>query len=325
MRFYDLGLLPWKQTQLIYHALGTLGENSVVLCTPKERYVCVGFHQNPEQELDLDYCKKNDIGIFRREIGGGTVLLDSNQIFFQMIIDREKAPMDQVVLFERFLQPIIRTYEELGIDARFIPICDLVVNGKKISGNGGGEIGKCKVATGSLLLDFDVETMSKVLKLPSEGFREKVLRSMEDNLTTLNKELGYVPDRDEIRSILFSKWKEVFTDLTRADLEPRILETMDELDEKFSSEEWLFNARHSKGPRNIKIIEGINLFHYDHQGLEIYIETHNEEIGNIEVTGQRSVELAPLLEEKLTGEKFDDSLIINTINTILSGVLDGNK
>ncbi|MEE9150644.1 MAG: lipoate--protein ligase family protein, partial [Thermoplasmata archaeon] len=85
MILYDLGALPWKQTQLIYHALARCGEESIIICTPKEEYACVGFHLDISQELDLDFCEKHKIGIFRREIGGGTVFLDKNQLFYQVI------------------------------------------------------------------------------------------------------------------------------------------------------------------------------------------------------------------------------------------------
>jgi len=325
MKFYDLGELPWKQTQLVYHALGELGEEAVVICTPREKYVCVGFHQNPAQEFDLDYCKANDIGIFRREIGGGTVLLDSDQIFIQLIIDRKKAHLNQVVFFERFLQPVIETYRALGVEAGFIPICDLVVNGKKISGNGGGDVGKCKVATGSILLDFDVETMSRVLNLPSPAFRDRVLEAMEENMTTVKKELGHIPDRDEIRELLFSKWSDAFKELKKAELEQRVWDKADELSERFSSDEWLFKSKKRPGLRNIKIIEGINLLHYSSEGFEVFIELHGELIKNVEIKGSGSTDMVGYFKDRLVGEKFNDTLVLNTINAIQNGVLDGNK
>ena len=179
MKLFDLGVLPWKQTQLIYHALGTCGIESIVICIPAERYACVGFSQDLTQELDTDFCRNHGIGVFRREIGGGTVFIDQNQIFYQIILDREKAPLDQRVLFKKYLEPVIKTYKALGIDAKYNPVSDLVVEGKKISGNGGGDIGNCKVMTGSVLLDFDYKTMCQILNLPSEEFRLDVCMAIK--------------------------------------------------------------------------------------------------------------------------------------------------
>lgn len=322
MRLYDLGFLPWRQTQLIYHALARQGEPSIVICTPKEEYACVGFHQDLSQELDLDYCKNNGIGIFRREIGGGTVFLDKNQLFYQIILDRENVPLDQRVLFQRYLEPVIKTYKALGVDAKFNPVSDLVVKGKKISGNGGGDIGNCKVMTGSILLDFNYDVMCKILRLPSERFRRKVYLTMEKNLTTVKKELGCIPNCKEIKSILSSNCEDMFGALERSKLDSKIIDLMNKLDNKFSAEDWLFKKMKRAPIRTIKIIEGRTLSHIIYKGVEMCIETINEKIHNIEVYSPVAVEYLPKLNKLLVKKKFDESLILNSINLV--SVL-GNK
>jgi lipoate-protein ligase A len=222
MKLFDLGIIPWKQSQLIYHALGTLDEESVVICTPNEKYACVGFAQDTTRVLDLDYCKDHGIGFFRREIGGGTVFLDRDQLFYQMIVNRDDSPYDQRVLFKKFLEPVIKTYEALGINAKYNPVSDLVVDGKKISGNGGGDLGHCKVMTGSILLDFDINTMCRILRLPSESFRTDVCSAMKNNLTTVKAELGYIPDVQDIKSLLISNCEDMFGDLEKSKMDSKI-------------------------------------------------------------------------------------------------------
>ncbi|UCG69765.1 MAG: lipoate--protein ligase family protein [Thermoplasmata archaeon] len=318
MRLYYLGSLPWKQTQLIYHALARCGEESIIICTPKEEYACVGFHQDLTQELDMDYCKNKGIGMFRREIGGGTVFLDKYQLFYQIIIARENAPLDQRVLFQRYLEPVVKTYRALGINAKYNPVSDLVVDGKKISGNGGGDIGNCKVMTGSILLDFKCDVMCKVLRLPSERFRQKVYLAMEDNLTTIKKELGYMPDYKEIKSILISNYEDMFGELERGELDSAVIDIMGELDNKFSSEGWLFKKMKQTHFRTIKIIEGITLSYIIHKGVKMCIETQNEEIRYVEIYNPKSIEYRLKLKELLVNKKFDESLILNSINLVLS-------
>ena len=66
MKYYNLGEINWKQTQLIYHALAQLEMEGLVLDSPDSRYVSLGLHQDPRDEIDFEYCKDNDIGIFRR-------------------------------------------------------------------------------------------------------------------------------------------------------------------------------------------------------------------------------------------------------------------
>ena len=186
MKLFNLSELNWKQTQLIYHALAYKNIESLILHSSHDRYMCVGFHQDPRDELDLNYCKKNNIGIFRREIGGGTVLLDNNQVFYNLILKRNnpEVPYNPLNFFRKFLQPVIQTYHELGIPAEYHPLCDLIVKRKKISGNGGGEVGECRVLGGNILLDFNFECMARAVSSP-DFLRKKYLKLMEKNLTTV--------------------------------------------------------------------------------------------------------------------------------------------
>ena len=71
MLLYDLGKAPWAESQLIYHALARLNKEALVLVSPAEPYVCVGFHQDAAQEVDLAYCRARNLPVFRREVGGG--------------------------------------------------------------------------------------------------------------------------------------------------------------------------------------------------------------------------------------------------------------
>ncbi|MBW2087211.1 MAG: lipoate--protein ligase family protein, partial [Deltaproteobacteria bacterium] len=159
MELYNLGKVPWQESQLIYHALARLGRESLVLVSPASPYVCVGFHQGLDQELDLEFCQANDIPVFRREVGGGTVYLDGDQLFYQLILHRDNpiAPLKKEAFYREFLEPVVNTYRRIGIQAEYKPVNDVIVSGRKISGTGVGEIGDCLVFVGNLILDFNYE------------------------------------------------------------------------------------------------------------------------------------------------------------------------
>jgi lipoate-protein ligase A len=295
-----------KQSQLIYHALGTCGEESIVICIPQEQYSCVGFAQDTAQELDLGYCEAHGIGVFRREIGGGTVFLDENQLFYQVIVDREKAPMDQRVLFRKYLAPVLYTYKSIGIDAKYHPVSDLVVNGKKISGNGGGDIGSCKVMTGSILLDFDYKTMCRLLKLPSEEFRADVYSAMKNNLTTVKNELG-----------LITEFENMFGVLEKSELDKRIIDTMAELDDKYSADNWLYRKMKHPSYRSIKIFEGYYLIFLNQKGVELCLETKAEEISKIKIYSSEHKDLKDQFKNRIVGKKFHEQLVLEAIDEII--------
>ena len=182
MQLYHLRHVPWLDSQLLYHAMPRVGEEGVLILAPAEPYVCIGYHQDMEQEVDLDYCAEHNIPVFRREVGGGAVYLDGNQIFYQIVLhhDHPLAQGDKSTFYQRLLEPVAQCYNDLGVPARYRPVNDVVTaEGRKIAGTGAAEIGDCIVLVGNLIADFDYQTMVRVLRVPDEKYRDKVFQSMQ--------------------------------------------------------------------------------------------------------------------------------------------------
>ena len=257
VKLFRLGDIFWEDTQLIYHALANLNIEALVLSSPIEKYVCLGMHQNPKDELDLEYCQKNDIHFFRREIGGGTVWLDDRQVFYNIILHRDNTLVPSLPqnYFHRFLKPVIAVCDEFGLDAEFRPICDLLANGKKFSGNGGGEIRECKVIAGGLLLNFEVEEMANIMKL-TPTMREYFRKSMVKNLTTMKMELGHVPPKEELFNSLVSNFETVLGPLEPATITPDIRNEMNRLREHYLGKKWMLQRGASDPGREVKVREG---------------------------------------------------------------------
>jgi len=320
MKYFNLGELNWKQTQLIYHALAYKNIESLVLNSPKESFMCVGLPQNPQDEIDINYCKKNNIGIFRREIGGGTVLLDNNQLFYNLIVNRNNpiVPHFPERFFKKFLQPVVQTYHEIGISAEFRPLCDLIVNEKKISGNGGGEIGECKVLAGNLLLDFNYEGMARAISSP-DSLRGKFLELMRNNITTVKKELNIIPKKEEICSTLVRKFEDFIGTFTKGKLDTEITKKMSELDKLYSSDKWLYQRGTNQIGREIKVREGVFLFHKSFgtkEGNEgITCEIEKNLIKKVTFTNEYLLSNIDKkqFKEKLVGLKYDRNILSNKI------------
>ncbi|NJN42021.1 MAG: lipoate--protein ligase family protein [Flammeovirgaceae bacterium] len=96
IRWIDAGKVSALRSQSIYHGLGYAQkdgtENTIVLATPESPYMCIGHFQDARNELDLEFCKKQNLPIIRRETGGGTVYIDSDQLFVQWIFQRGYLP-----------------------------------------------------------------------------------------------------------------------------------------------------------------------------------------------------------------------------------------
>lgn len=249
MKLYDLGWVPWLDSQLLYHALARLGREGLVLCRPSSPYVCIGRHQDLALEVDTEYCRSTGIPVFRREVGGGAVFLDGDQLFYQVIVSRDSplVPGDRLAFYERFLAPVQRVYRRIGIPASYKPVNDLMVGGRKISGNGVAEIGDMVVFVGNLIADFDYDTMVHVLRVPDEKFRDKVGRSMRENLTTIKRELGAAPAMSHLRALLVSEFEGLLGRLEPAGVDGEWRQAANEVARDLASEAWL-----SRGGRAVK-------------------------------------------------------------------------
>jgi len=134
MELFNLGKIPWEETQLIYHSLALQGREALCLVSPATPYVCIGYHQDVKQEVDLEFCHLHNIPIFRREVGGGAVFLDGNQLFFHVILNRDNPIGHKRIdaFYKKFLQPVIDVHRRIGIQAEYKPINDLIVQNRKI-------------------------------------------------------------------------------------------------------------------------------------------------------------------------------------------------
>lgn len=80
--------------------------------------------------------------------------------------------------FRLYARALVETYRSLGIEAEYRPVNDIHVQGRKIGGTGAARIDHAEIVVGSLMFDFDHDTMAKVLKVPSEKTRDKVVTTL---------------------------------------------------------------------------------------------------------------------------------------------------
>ena len=322
MYLFDLGKLPGQQSMLIFHVLARMGVEALVIVSPKNPLVSIGYFQDAEREIDLSFCRENGISFMRREIGGGGTYLDENQVFYQLIWKRSnpRFPVEMRQIFEEFSIPACETYRKFGIEASFRHENDIVTRkGKKIAGEGGGDIGDCMVFVGGILLDFDCETMSKVLKVPDEKFRDKVYKSMEENLTTMKRELGDIPPREEVVQTLVREYEKVIGRFESVALDNRIVERMKTLEKKFTSDRFLFKKTR-KVPKGIKIKGGVEIRYGIHKAkgglIKTVEELEQEKIREIGISGDFQFypkDDLSTMEVELRKTEFDQGKINNKI------------
>ena len=331
MEFYNLNLVTWFESQVIYHALAHLNREALILCAPATPYVSVGFHQDMPSEVDLKSCKEQNIPIFRREVGGGVVYLDHRQVFFQIVLNRKNSdiPINRERFYRKFLEPVVQTLRDFNLAAELRSPCDLIINSKKISGNGAGQIGECYVLVGNILLDFNYKMMSSLIRVPSEGFRQEYLHQMQANLTTLQSEMGRTVSREEVIERLKANFTGAFS-LTSTQLDNQVLEQIHKLTPMFQSQEWLMEAGRRLPYREIKVAENCYIREYqislDGANLTCRLVLNDQQISKITLSDSNCL-ISPLLLRRLECSLLGKRMDYNTLNEACTGAnaLDTSK
>lgn len=171
----------------------------------------VGYHQDVVRELHLEYCAAHGIAVQRRITGGGAIYFDPAQLGWELFLDRRalgSAEMENIAA--RICNAAADGLRALGVDARFRPRNDIEVNGRKISGTGGVFEGEALMYQGTLLIDFDVERMLRVLRIPAEKLTHKAIASARERVANLRELLSVVPPLDTIKQALATAFAEAF-------------------------------------------------------------------------------------------------------------------
>ncbi len=304
MKVYDLGLRPKLDAMLCFHALAHLGREGLTLVSPASTIACGGYFQDTREVIDLDFCLKNGLEVMRREVGGGAVLLDSGQVFYNLILGKDNPLVPPTVdgVYRKFSEAPIKTYGDLGVEVSFRPINDLVTrDGRKIAGEGGADIGRCMVFVGSIIMDFDYELMPNILKVPDEKFRDKFHKSLSENLTTLRRETGRLVPREEVAAALKRRFAEVLGPLQEAPLDDELRAKMRELETRFRSEEFLFRKIRRPAARETRVRERGRFVDGLHKApgglLSCYAEVVEDVIDDVSITGDFTMVPRAGLEE----------------------------
>ena len=148
----------------------------------------IGRHQALDRELRLDYCRRHGIEIVRRPTSGGALYLDPDQLGFSLVV-RQPATWRGLTL-ARLLElggaAVTAGLGRLGIGAAFKFPNDVEVNGRKIASVFATRHGAALLLHGSVLLDADIATMLKALRIPTEKLSVDGLAAARARLVTLN-------------------------------------------------------------------------------------------------------------------------------------------
>lgn len=146
--------------------------------------VSIGYFQGMEEEVDLQSCRRHGVDVVRRRTGGGAVFHDSKgEVTYSVIAPEHMFPRGIRESYQVICNWVIDGLARLDIQAGFAPINDIVVSGRKISGNAQTRRGGVLLQHGTILYDLDPEKMFSLLKVSKEKISDKMIQSVRDRVT----------------------------------------------------------------------------------------------------------------------------------------------
>jgi len=146
-----------------------------------EPSVIFGRNQLIENEVNLEYCRKHDIKTYRRKSGGGCVYADMNNVMFSYITSEENVNFT----FNRYINMVALVLRKLGVEATANGRNDILVDGRKVSGNAFYHIPGRSIVHGTMLYDTDMRNMMGAITPSDEKLLSKGVASVRQRITLL--------------------------------------------------------------------------------------------------------------------------------------------
>lgn len=284
-----------------------------------EPSVIFGRNQLIENEVNTDFCRENGIRMFRRKSGGGCVYADMNNIMFSYITSEESVGFT----FNRYINTVIHLLRKLNVEATTSGRNDILIDGKKVSGNAFYHIPRRNIVHGTMLYDTNMHNMVGSITPSDEKLMSKGIKSIRQRITLLKDyiDLGINEFKEYVKTNLCDR------ELTLTDKD---IEKIKEIEKEYLSDEFIYgnNPRYTITKR--KRIEQTGDF-------ELRMDIKNNVIKDIEILGDflvagdinknikdrlKNVKLYKESLEKALPEQLDD-VIMNLkkndfINLIIS-------
>ncbi len=290
-------------------------DDDIFMLWQSENTVVVGKHQNMFGEINYRFVRENNIAVARRISGGGTVFHDAGNVNFTFI----KTIKNQAeISFSRFTQPVVEALVKLDIVATTSGRNDLLINGKKISGNAEHIYKNRVLHHGTLLYNSDLKNLGNAIKIVPGKYTSKAVQSNRSEVGNIVSFLKKRIDTGEfIRFLLnnqLEKSNAVFYELNETD--NKEIENL--VKNKFVSEAWNFGFSPKYTFKNRVEIEG--------KSIEVELIVKRGKIENAQLSGSYFPHnTAQTVAEELKNEWhiFDNvrNVILQTLSTVSDDVV----
>ena len=158
-----------------------------------EPTVIFGRNQVLENEVNLEYCREHGVDIVRRKSGGGCVYSDLGNIMVSYISRRG----DVSEVFDRYMTALTEALRALGVPVEKSGRNDILLEGRKISGNAFHQLPDRSIVHGTLLYSTDLEALTEAIRPPVEKLQRHGVESVRQRVMNLSEYVALMTESDD--------------------------------------------------------------------------------------------------------------------------------
>lgn len=282
-------------------------KDSFLLFYINEPSIIIGKNQNTVEEIDTEYVDANGIHVVRRLSGGGAVYHDLGNLNFSFIA---KDDGESFRNFKKFTEPVIEALTEMGVKAELLGRNDILVDGRKISGNAQFATNGRMFSHGTLMFDTEIEGVVSALKVRKDKIESKGIKSIRSRVANISEYLKEPMTIEQFRmailkSIFGGEEKIQYAELTEEDW-AKIHELSAE---RYANWDW----NYGKSPK-------FNMQHshrFPVGGIDVRLQVNKGIIEEVNIFGDFfGVGEVAVIEDSLSGVKYDRQSIGEALNPI---------
>ncbi len=200
------------------------------LWEPNETFVVIGRSSPLEKEVNVAWCTKQKIKMFRRASGGASIVTGPGCLMYAVLLDLKKRPhlrmLDQA--HAKVMETMKSALSSLGIETQIEGTCDLTIGGRKVSGNSLRVKRNFLIYHGTMICDFDTRTITQCLGTPVRQPDYRANRSHDQFVASIPAKT------DQLRVAIANAWE---AEQTTTEWPEELTQKLTA--EKYRCEQWL--------------------------------------------------------------------------------------